>query len=238
MIMNIRMWSLQSKVFERNRQMKKNGAYILLFTIMLSVSCNVFLLCCFNNENNIYCNLKDAILRGEIIHNKTNSRSSLNKNDCVLIEVANDGYKLFYGEWEVKKYLNYTAEIPMNEQDSNIEKSAESFVGMHVSYGKDGVLNNNHFVLENPIYKISIIPVLEKEQNYLGKRSLSVSSLGINGNYFNYVFADGKKQGNVFGDTFYIIDNNTLVTEYMACEYLMKRVSFIENASMYEEEHN
>ena len=221
-----------------DHQMKRNGVYILLFTILLSVACNVFLLHCLNNKSNIYCNLKEEILQCELINYKTNSRGLSNINDFVAIEVANDGYKLFYGEWEVKEYLNYTAEIPVDEDNNNIEKNAESFIGMRVSYGKDGILNNNYLVLENPIYKISIIPVLKKEQNYLGKRSLSVNSLGIKGNYFNYVFADGKKQGNVFGDSFYIIDNNTLVTEYMAYEYFMKRVSFIENASMYEEEHN
>ncbi len=156
--------------------------------------------------------------------------------------VGDSEYKLFYGEWEIKEFINFTASIPKTMTDEE-ELQYPDIIGTKIYFDRDKVLNNGKIVCKSPVYTIGIIPVLEKEQLFLGKHSMSIKELGIKGEYFNFVTvasADNMNNGSdeIMGKTFYVVDNNTLVLEYNACEFIMKRTAFIDDADMFENEHN
>lgn len=151
-------------------------------------------------------------------------------------------YKLFYGEWEIKKFINFTASIPIAfAEKGEGGQPPKDIIGTKIFFDRDKILNNDKIVCTDPIYTISIIPILKNGQQFLGERSMSIKDLRIKGEYFNFITV---KDGNflnlddVIGTEFYIVDNNTLILEYKACEFVMKRTAFIENAYLYEKEHS
>lgn len=158
-------------------------------------------------------------------------------------QIVDSEYKLFYGEWEIKECINFTASVPNSTAEEGKESQYPDIIGTKIYFNRDKILNNDKIVCTSPIYTIGIIPVLEKEQLFLGKHSMSIKGLGIEGEYFNFVTILDENNidfvsDEIIGNTFYVVDNNTLVLEYNACEFIMKRTSFIDGANMFENEHN
>lgn len=158
-------------------------------------------------------------------------------------KIADFEYKLFYGEWEVKEFINFTASIPKSVTEEGEESQYPDILGTKIYFTRDKIVNNDKIICSSPVYNIGIIPVVEKEQLFLGKHSMSIKELGIKGEYFNFVTVLDENNINnlsdeIIGNTFYVVDNNTLILEYNACEFIMRRIAFIEDADMFENEHN
>ena len=201
---------------------------IIVYVLLISCLMNIVLFTILINKTRRIISEADPIILNSIQE----------KNEIVDYE-----YKLFYGEWEVKEFINFTASIPKSTTEEGRETQYPDIIGTKIYYNRDTIMNDDKIVCKSPIYSIGVIPVLENEQLFLGKHSMSIKELGIKGEYFNFVtvicedYIDNVSN-EIVGISFYIVDNNTLILEYNACEFIMKRTAFIENVDMFESEHN
>lgn len=204
--------------------------YVIFVVLALLISCLMNI--------SQYANLKNKTREAE-----SELEPVFLNNNQEKRQVTDSEYKLFYGEWEIKECINFTASIPKSTAEEGEEPQYPDIIGAKIYYSRDKILNNNKTVCTFPIYTIGVIPILEKEQLFLGKHSLSIKVLGIKGEYFNFVTVLDENNidtvsDEIIGNTFYVVDNNTLVLEFNACEFIMKRTAFIDDADMFENEHN
>lgn len=213
---------------------KKIFIYIVILAFIISGISNVY----FYINNN-------ARKAAEITSHEPDSEALKAEVKLVIDNsLMNSCYKLFYGEWEIIENLNYTSRLFFSSQGELKEVDAPDVIGKRIYYSQSEILYDGTIVGTSPAYCIYIIPVIEdgQQQYFLGDHSISVMDLRIRGNYFNYVDVDCSENTNelfpINSTSFYIVDNNTMVLENDGFEFLMKRVAFIENADMYEKEHN
>lgn len=133
-------------------------------------------------------------------------------------------YKLFFGEWEIKRVIGYNNKLgeTLPEFSSNI--------GKKIFYGNDKIECDN-LSLDNFLYSYTILPN-EKNECYF-YNTLTNEQLGVSGKYYVFVHVEtfikelGYDSTAFIGDEFFINDDNTLILVKYGVFYLAERVSHI-----------
>lgn len=107
------------------------------------------------------------------------------------------------------------------------EEGAERNIGKKVTYLPDTISIDNNVIIKNPRYDIAVVPVIDTDRSYIEKMP-TLKDLGIKGEYFVYVVVPSDRLDHLFGEDFYVKDNETLIVSYEDVYYELKRISFYE----------
>jgi hypothetical protein len=117
-----------------------------------------------------------------------------------------NGYKMFYGCWEITDIIEYAAKFPL-EDDTIIGKLYYFSEYRSISY-----YDNKYTVVDYPTYEIRIIPFTD-DDSYFGELLPGIKSFGLSGTYFT-VFQIWNDWPLVFPCQVIIVDDDNMVICY------------------------
>ncbi len=146
-----------------------------------------------------------------------------NKNIVNLHHQDNDGYKLFYGNWEYVEVVSQHQRIGADENYNNL-------MGKKVTYHPE-YFENNSGKINAPTYLVSIYPLNQNNYNQFFPEQIGLEVLLPSAEYFIIVQVVNKPDNlklELNGFTIIVGDNNTLYAFDNNCIYKLKRVGYIE----------
>jgi len=196
----------------RNTFIKITFSVLLLFSFLIIISCSKY---------------KEQPL--SIDENQLQQEQQSPIQQQLEIPKFNDpAYKLFFGEWKIRKVVG------TNERFPDDPDAVQGEIGKKIIYLENKVILDGKVIIENPNYSIAIIPVHDPHMQYI-EYMPPLDEIGIKGDYF--VFVDVlDNSGNYvtdIGTLFYIKDDNTLIIFNDGGTYFeMTRIAHIKDAEL------
>ena len=206
---------------------------LILLALMIS-SCNNY----SNQETNIIVPAKtsDVVIEqfSENIVNAQNEESKLAITTISNVLTNNtelqtdDGYKIYYGEWEITSVVGIHAKFPPSDEEVNVITGAKVIIDKN--YLKFNDIYDDLYCYKYKILEY-IIPILDEGiSQYYAWYMPTVKELGLCGNYFVFVkyrFTNDETEKITF--EFFVKNKNELILATGNAFYLMTRITEINN---------
>lgn len=182
--LKIRLYKLQHKIISILRKIYKNEKHYLSELLMKDIQ-NIHL---YNQENNVYQNIKEFFTKNNINYNVSNNDITTNTTDNTTDNTNNNTLESSNDGWE-------QVSDKKNKKKQNLHSSNNNKVNTNIINNSDISNNNNYtndvesIIDDNEMKKIVNYNITNNE-NYLNQYNIDINQLEIDTDFIEDVYSE------------------------------------------------